>query len=116
MLFRGGLLPARQSVHEKGGQFSSGGGFAAEQREHLSGYITRINFRSEVDISGCNFFRLRGTLHGRVRTELSYFLRRLVRRIQRRPNGTRANAVDADATLNQVLCQRLRKGMNGALR
>src|SRR5919107_2972940 len=89
---------------------------AAEEREHLARDVARIRLRGEVDVGGRDLFGLRGSPQRRVLAELRDLLGGLVRRVERGPHGAGRDAVDAYAPLDEALRERLREGVDRALR
>src|SRR5205085_7573574 len=89
---------------------------ATEKRQHFSGDVTRVALGREEHERRRDLLRLRRPFHRRLLSELRNRFGRFVGWIERGPDGTRRNAVDAYAFAYEILRERFGKRVDCALR
>src|SRR5947207_15875476 len=85
---------------------------ATDDRQDLTGDVTRTAWRGEEDEGRRDLLGLRRALHWRVDAEFRDGLGRLIGRIERRPDRPGRHDIDADAAIDQMRRQRAREGVN----
>lgn len=88
---------------------SGRGHIPAEDRYHFAGDEARVGVRGEEDVNRRKLLRLTRPPHRGGSTELRNIFGGLRRGIQRGPDRTWSDSVDADFLLDEVLRERFRE-------